>query len=272
MPNEKDWVGVALNIFCVIICLFILAPVFVVILNSFNGAAYSVFPLEGVSLKWYAKLLTVKSFGHGAVNSIQAGLIAVVIAVIVGVPAAYALSRYPLPFKNAIHAFLLLPLAVPKIVLGLALFILFVQIGIYGTLFGLGLAHAFLVLPYVIVMVSAAIKGIARAQEEAAMDLGARPLTAFTKVIFPQISTAMLLSAALGFIVSFDQVEASLFLVRANKYTLPLEMMSYMEKYQDPVIAALSTVLVLCVLLVAILLFLFLRKKDVSFTRKLELK
>lgn len=271
MPKKRDGVGIALNIFCVIACIFILAPVVIVILNSFNGAAYSVFPLEGLSLKWYEKLFTITAFGRGALNSLKTGLIAVAIALLVGVPAAYVLSRYKLPFQSAIHTFLMLPLAVPKIVLGLALFILFVQLKIYGSLFSLGLAHSFLVLPYVLVMVSAAIKGIPKAQEEAAVDLGARPYTAFFRVVMPQISTAMLLGAALGFIVSFDQVEASLFLVRSDRYTLPLEMMSYMEKYQDPVIAALSTLLVVGVLLVAFIIFMLVRKKDISFAKDMKL-
>lgn len=270
--KQREWdpIGFFLNGFCVLAAIFILLPVVIVIINSFNAASYTVFPLEGLSLKWYEKLITMTKFISGAKNSIIVGLVAVTIALLTGVPASFVLARYKFKGKNLIHALLLLPLAMPKIVLGLSLFILFVEIKIYGTLFGLGLAHSLLVLPYVIVMVTTAIKGIPKAQEEAAMDLGARPATAFLKVLFPQISTAMLLSATLGFVVSFDQVEASIFLVRSKQYTLPLEMMVYMEKYQDPVMAALSTVLITAVVLFCGIMFLWTRNKNIPFIKNLR--
>jgi putative spermidine/putrescine transport system permease protein len=271
VKKQRDMIGVLLNLFFALVAIFILAPIIVVIVNSFNGVAYSVFPLQGVSLRWYEKLTTESGFISGALKSIQVSSWAVIIAMVVGVPAAYALSRFNFPFKNMIYSFLVLPLAVPKIVMGLALFVLFVKVKIYGTLFGLAIAHSFLALPFVIVMVSAAVKGIPRAQEEAAMDLGARPLKTFFQVIIPQIMVAMILSASLGFVFSFDQVEASIFLVRSGNYTLPLEMMVYMEKYQDPTIAALSTVMIMCVLLLAFIVYLSVRKKEMNIVGKTPL-
>ena len=261
MKNSKDYVSIVLGIFCVLVGIYILAPLVIVVINSFNAASYSVFPPAGFSLQWYQRLLETTQFVSGFKNSVIVATVAVAIGLLVGIPASYSLSRYSLPGRSLMHSMLVLPLAIPKIVLGLSLFIYFVQIGLYDSLIGLGLGHSLLVLPYIVVMATSAIKNISRQQEEAAMDLGAKPMVAFATVLLPQISTAMILAAALGFIVSFDQVEASLFLVRSDNYTLPLEMMNYMEKYQNPTIAALSTVLMLLVLSVLAILILSLRKK-----------
>ena len=231
------------------------------VINSFNAAPYSVFPPEGFSTQWYVKMAEYEKFWQGAKNSIITGLLAVGIGLAIGIPASYALARSKIRGKNLIKAFIMLPLALPKIVLGLAMYLYFVQLDLYNTLTGLSLCHTLLVLPYIIVMVTNAVKNIDRQQEEAAMDLGAKPFTAVLRILMPQIAVAVILAAALGFIVSFDQVEASLLLVRSTSYTLPIEMMIYMEKYQDPTIAALSTVLLVSVLSILGVLILTLRKK-----------
>lgn len=261
MKKGKDWVNIILSVICVLAIIFILAPLVIVVVNSFNAAPYSVFPPTGFSTQWFAKLATLPRFISGAKNSITAALMAVGISLLIGIPASYALARYRLKFKNVIQSFILLPMSMPKIVLGLSLFINFVGLGLYNTLFGLSIAHSLLVLPYIVLMVTAAIKNISRQQEEAAMDLGARPAVAFVRVLAPQIMVAVVMASALGFIVSFDQVEASIFLLRSTNYTLPIEMMIYMEKYQDPTIAALSTVLIVAVLSLLGVLAFVLRKR-----------
>ena len=94
--------------------------------------------------------------------------------------------------------------------------------------------------------------------QEAAMDLGAGPLYTFFRVILPQISVSMIISAVFAFIISFDQVETTIFLVRPGDNTLPIEMFLYLQKWQDPTIAALSAVLIgFAVILVLVLGLLF---------------
>ena len=261
MKKRIDWVNVALTVFCICVGIFIVAPLVIVVANSFNAAAYSVFPPTGFSLQWYEKLAGVKKFLSGAKNSIVVALMAVGLGLLIGVPASYALARYRMRGRNAIQSLIMLPMTIPKIVFGLSMFICFMDFGLYNKLYGLGLAHSMLVLPYVVLMVTAAIKNISRQQEEAAMDLGARPVRVFFLILAPQITVPVVMSCALGFIVSFDQVEASIFLLRSTNYTLPIEMMIYMEKYQDPTIAALSTVVMAIVLTAFGLLMLSLRKK-----------
>jgi putative spermidine/putrescine transport system permease protein len=93
------------------------------------------------------------------------------------------------------------------------------------------------------------------------MDLGAGPIRTFLKVTMPQISISMIISAVFAFVTSFDQVETTLFLVRAGDNTLPIEMFLYLQKWQDPTIAALSTVLIVFALLIVAGLSLAMRSR-----------
>jgi putative spermidine/putrescine transport system permease protein len=101
------------------------------------------------------------------------------------------------------------------------------------------------VLPFVVNIVAANLVGLDATLEEAAQDLGASRWTVVGRIVLPQIRSGLVVSALLAFLVSFDQVESSIFLTRGENNTLPIEMFLYMEKWQDPTIAALSALLIL---------------------------
>ena len=162
-----------------------------------------------------------------------------------GVPAALVLVRGRFPGRDALQAFLLSPIVMPKIVLGVGWFIFFARLGIQGGVLPLILAHTIVVLPFVINIVAANLVGLDPALEEAAQDLGASRWTVVWRIVLPQIRPGLVVSALLAFLVSFDQVESSIFLTRGENNTLPIEMFLYMEKWQDPTIAALSALLIL---------------------------
>ncbi len=171
--------------------------------------------------------------------------LATVGSLIIGTMAGYALVRYRLPMPNLIKAFMLSPIVMPKIVLGVALFMFFVRIGTLGGYSSLLLTHMLVVLPFVISLISAALFSFDWTLQEAAMDLGAGPLETFFRVILPEISVSVIVAGVFAFVTSFDQVETTLFLVRPGDNTLPIEMFLYLQKWQDPTIAALSSVLIL---------------------------
>lgn len=247
-----------LGLFTVLALLYVVAPLAIVILNSFSSVAYNVFPPEGYSLKWYQNLAAQEAFYGAALRSVVLALIATTISLIVGTMASYALVRYRIPGSDLIKAFLLSPIVIPKIVLGVALFMFFVKLGTIGNFSSLVLTHALVTLPFVIALVSASLLGFDWTLQEAAMDLGAGPLYTFFRVILPQISVSMIISAVFAFIISFDQVETTIFLVRPGDNTLPIEMFLYLQKWQDPTIAALSAVLIgFAVILVLVLGLLF---------------
>jgi putative spermidine/putrescine transport system permease protein len=255
---------ILLGVFSVLAMLYVVAPLAVVVLNSFSPVAYNVFPPEGFSLRWYQNLFAQPEFGAAAVRSVVLATISTALALVLGTMAAFALVRYRPRGGELIKSFLLSPLVLPKIVLGVALFMFFVRIGMLNTYSSLVLTHTLVVLPYVVSMVSAALLGFDWSQLEAALDLGARPLRGAVRIVLPQISTSLVIAALFAWITSFDQVESTVFLVRPGSNTLPIEMFLYLQKWQDPTIAALSSLLILLAILIVLALDGLMRRRSLS--------
>ena len=251
-PKAPPFRYILLGLFTAAASIFIAAPLLIVVLNSFSSVAYNVFPPEGLSTRWYQNLFSQDVFYAATVRSVVLAVLATAIALVIGTMAAYALVRFRLPGSGLIKAFLLSPIVLPKIVLGVALFMFFVRVGLLDNYSSLLLTHVLVVLPFVIALVTAALTNFDWTQQEAAMDLGAGPLRSFLRVVLPQISLSVVIAAVFAFITSFDQVETTIFMVRTGSNTLPVEMFLYLQKWQDPTIAALSTMLILfAVVLVA---------------------
>jgi len=235
---------VMLGIFTFAMCLFIVAPLAVVVVNSFNEVAYNVFPPSGFSTKWYVNLFAQDVFYSAAVRSILLATLSTAVALVIGTMSAYALVRYRLPASDFVKAFLLSPIVLPKIVLGVALFMFFVRIRMLDNYSSLLITHILVILPFVIALVSAALANFDWTLQEAAMDLGAGPIRTFIRVVLPQISVSVGIAGIFAFVTSFDQVETTIFMVKTGSNTLPVEMFNYLQKWQDPTIAALSTLLI----------------------------
>lgn len=244
MERSHRWIDWSLYVAAITVCLFLLAPLAIVVLNSFNSVAYSVFPPPGLSLKWYQHLGTQPQFFRAFWNSVISASGATLIALVGGTLAALAVQRHQFPGRELVRSFFMAPVVVPKIVLGVAYLILLLKLKLFGGLTGLILGHSVIVMPFVFSIITATLANVNRQQEEAASDLGARPLRVFITVTLPQMKMGLILSGAISFIFSFDQVETSIFILRPNSYTLPIEMFIYMEKWQDPTIAVISTGLV----------------------------
>ena len=242
LPHARH---VALATFCIAGALFIISPLAIVVLNSFSSTPYNVFPPEGYSLRWYANLAQQGAFAGAAVQSVILATLAATIALAIGTLAAYALVKYALRGRDLIKAFFLAPIVLPNIVLGVALFIFFVRTGAAYTYPALLLTHVLVVTPFVVAIAAAGFANFDWSTEEAAMDLGSGPVQTFFRVVLPQVRAGVVTSGLFAWIISFDQVETTLFLVRPGDTTLPIEMFLYLQKWQDPTIAALSTILIL---------------------------
>lgn len=251
-----------LGIFAVLGVFYVIAPLAIVVLNSFSSVAYNVFPPEGYSLRWYENLAAQRPFYIAAGRSLVLALVATAIAMVVGTMAAYSIVRYRPRMADFIKAFLLSPIVLPNIVLGVAVFMFFIRIGMFGSYSSLVVTHIVVILPFIVAVLTAALANYDWTLQEAAMDLGAGPVRTFVKVTMPQISVSMIISAVFAFVTSFDQVETTLFLVRAGNNTLPIEMFLYLQKWQDPTIAALSTVLIVFALLIVAALSLIMHNKN----------
>jgi len=264
-PAGTPWRYIALGCFTVAASLFIIAPLAIVVLNSFNNVAYTVFPPQEFSTRWYANLFQQDIFYAAAWRSIVLATLSTAIALVIGVMAAYALVRYRLPAPNLIKAFLLSPIVLPKIVLGVALFMFFVRVRLIDNYSSLLVTHVLVILPFVIALVSASLANFDWTLQEAAMDLGAGPVRTFFRVSLPQISLSVAIAGVLAFITSFDQVETTIFMVRTGSNTLPVEVFLYLQKWQDPTIAALSTLLILFAIAPLLLISVMVRGRKLPF-------
>jgi len=179
----------------------------------------------------------------GARLSLEIAAVTACLALLIGPPAAFVLTRH-LRLADGWRTFLTAPIVIPQIVFGLAMFIFFLGLGLYGTMLSIVLTHLVVTLPFAVIVMGAAFLDL-EPLEEAAMDLGARVPQVVWHVIVPQIRLPRLAAGAFAFIISFDQLETTLFLVRPGVMTLPVRMFLYLETFQDPTMAALSTLLIL---------------------------
>ncbi|QFT32854.1 Inner membrane ABC transporter permease protein YdcV [Labrenzia sp. THAF82] len=222
---------------------FLIGPFLIVILAGASAGEALSFPPQGLSLKWYAKVFTVESFRASFALSMFLAIFGTLAALLIGIPAAYALNRYDLPGAETIRTIVAAPIIVPGIIVGLALlryFVVPLDVTITMALFA---THTALVLPYAVRVVSSSLNNLRADMEEAAVILGCTRLQAFTKVVLPNIRGGILAAFILGFVTSFNEVPASLFLSGPGVRTLPIDMLSYMEITFDPSVAALSALL-----------------------------
>jgi len=234
--------------------LFALLPIAIVVVDSFNSSSFGQWPPPGFSTRWYSNLFDNGGFGGPAVRSVELAVAATAASLAVGTLAALALARYRLHVRRPLQGFLAAPLIVPKVAIGFAAFILFLKLGWYGSFGSLLLTHTLITLPFVVTLATAGLARIDRTVEEAATDLGATPLQVLWRATLPQMRGALAAAAAFSLIISFDELDASIFVVGQRSNTLPTAMYIYMQKYQDPTLAALSTVLIAASLVGATLL------------------
>ncbi len=233
--------------------LYILVPLIFVTWLSFFRQEIPSFPPEGYSLRWYEAIATNDRFVSGFLLSLQLGVIATSLGLTVGVPAALCLSRYRFKGREALNSLLLLPLMVPGVVLGMALYVSHVEaeiatgLPILGSLGGLLTGHVLVVIPWTVRLVLASLAGFDRALEEAAQNLGADRWTTFRRITLPSILPGIVAAAMFGFVSSFGNLEMSLFLVGPGRTTLPIAILQYLEWKIDPTIAAVSVVQILLI-------------------------
>ncbi len=227
---------------------YMLLPLVFVIWLSFFRQEIPSFPPEGYSLRWFAAIPGNDRFVDGFVLSLEVAVSATAIGLLLGVPAAFCVSRYRFFARDTLANVFLLPLIVPGIVLGIALYVFQVQAEIatewpiLGSLGGLIAGHVLIVVPWVVRLVMASLANADRAIEEAAQSLGANRLTTFRRVTIPTILPGVVAASLFGFVSSFGNLELSLFLVGPGRTTLPIAILQYLEWKIDPTIAAVSVV------------------------------
>jgi putative spermidine/putrescine transport system permease protein len=223
---------------------FVLAPIMLVILISFSADNFLRFPPEHWGIRWYRTLLQNATFLSAFRTSAILAATVTMFDLAVGIPAAYAIARMRFRGRDALFAFLTAPLLLPSVVLGLSILLAFAPLKLVATYPGLTLAHMAITLPFVVRIIATALSTLPPDVEDAAATLGAPPRQVFRRVTLPLMIPGVLGASALAFILSFDEVVISLFIVGPRLSTLPVEIFRYVEGRTDPMVAALCSVLI----------------------------
>ena len=232
---------------------YILLPLIFVVWLAFFRQEIPSFPPEGYSLRWFAAILDQRKFVDGFTMSLQVAVLAMAIGLALGVPAALCLARYDFRLRGPLANLLLMPVIVPGVVLGTAMYVFHVEvengldIDVIGTFYALVIGHVVIVIPWVVRLVTASLAGLDRAAEEAAQNLGANPWVTFWRITLPAIRPGIVAGALFGFVTSFGNLEMSLFLVGPGRTTLPIVILQYLEWKIDPTIAAVSVLQILLI-------------------------
>jgi putative spermidine/putrescine transport system permease protein len=262
--GRNSW---ALTLTVIPLFVFLLAPVVLVFPLSFSNDQYIVFPPQNWGTRYYEALFAngplIAAFG----TSLAVGLVVTVLSLAIALPAAYALVRLDFAGRDALMGLFTAPLLLPTIVLGLAILLVFVRVDLLATYQGLVLGHMVLTLPYALRILATSLSTLPGSVEDAAATLGAPPFTVFRRVTLPLVRPGLMAAGALCFLVSFDEVVISLFIVGPRLSTFPVEMYRYVESRNDPLIAAASVILIL-----ATLVFVVVVERSIGVTRALGAK
>jgi putative spermidine/putrescine transport system permease protein len=241
-------------IFHALFIAFILAPIVIVCVVAFTPEGYLSLPTNALSLRWFRAIADYPEFVRAFRDSLWLAALSSTIAVLFAVPAALAVARYRFSGREAMLGFFMSPLLIPHVVLGIAFLRFFTTIGIGGTFVGLVLSHIVIVMPFALRLVLAACTGMDRAVEQAAISLGAGPVTVFRRVTLPLILPGVVSGWVLAFITSFDEVTMTVFIASPSTITLPVRMFLYIQDNIDPLVTSVSAALIFLTVMVMVIL------------------
>jgi spermidine/putrescine transport system permease protein len=259
------WGRSALSVYGFAFLAFIYLPIFLVVAYSFNSNPINMMIWEGFTLDWYRAIfgfptkadelsLYVESstkLYSALSNSLLVACITTLVSTILGTSLAIAVSRFRFRLKSFYRGLMFMPMIMPDIILGIALLIFFVSIGVNLGLTSIIIGHCTFLASYVFIIVSARMADLDESLHEASADLGASGLTTFSRVTLPIISPGVLGGAMLAFIISMDDLVITYFISGTDSTTLPVHIYSMLRRGIKPEINAIATMMLLCSVIVA---------------------
>lgn len=242
---------------------FLLAPLAVLVVSSFNSTASLAFPPQGFSLRWYSQVLSSQDWLVSFQLSGLLVLLVVITTLLIATPAGYALTRAKFRGRSVITGLALAPLLVPEIIIALGLLYYLQGLHLINTVAGLWLAHSLIALPYALraIMVSAA--GLDPALERAAASLGANRVRTFWTVTLPLMRPGIVAGAVFAAVTSLGEIAITALISGANTVTVPVRIFSAVQFQLDPSVAAVSTLLMAASVIVLLVLDRFAGVSDV---------
>lgn len=232
---------------------FLAVPAFIMVPLSFTESTVLDWPPRGFSTHWYQAYLDSPAWISATWRSFQVAGLTAVLSMLIGTPAAFGLMRGLKRGNALVLGFLLSPLIVPRIIISVGLFYLFSRLALVGTTTGLVLGHTILAIPYVVVSVMAVLKNYDQRYDNAAWSLGANRVRCFWHITLPLLRGGLLAAFLFAFVTSFDELTVSLFISGGMDSTLPKQMWDSATLQVNPVLAAVSTLLLLLIAIVLML-------------------
>ncbi len=242
--KQAKWIDAIVWTVGIAVYLFLILPVFVIAFSAFSPNEYPEFPPKEFSFKWFYAVFDNPQWMDSLWMSVVLLLIVTPLTVILGTMASYALARLQFKGRGLIQSFILSPLMIPQVVLGIALLYVLTIMGINGTLIALVIGHMIVCFPYVVRTVSVSVSNLDPSLERASMNLGASPLQTFRKVTVPLIKPGIIAGAVFSAVTSFGEISISLFVSSPSTITVPVRTFNYIEQTFDPSINAISVIFI----------------------------
>ena len=234
----------SLNVYVAIAAVTLMAPIVIITILAFGSQGYMKFPPEAYSLRWFETFFGDPRWRSALWSSTVIALIACVVSTLLGFFAAYAFVRSDVRGKKLLLSFMLLPLIVPHVITAIAMYFMSGPFKLVGNVFWIGICHACIALPIVLLILLAALQNVDINLERAALSLGSSRFGVFTKVVVPLALPGIISAALFAFLASFDELVISLFLAGVKSETLPVRIWNSLHLQVEPVIAAVSAFLI----------------------------
>lgn len=236
--TTRDWIYRG---FAFLVYLFLFAPILVVVMTSFNPTGRATIPTD-FTLDWYSELLNDSQLMSALGTSLLVALVASVLSALLGLSAAYGLSRFRHPGKGVAQGMFYLPMLVPAVVAGVSMLMWYRNINIELGWASIIITHVVVTLPFTMTIILTSFAGFDMRLEEAAMDLGATPWRTFRAITLPIVMPGVLGGALMAFTLSFDEFVVTLFTSGGGVQTLPIVVYNRIRYMLSPEINAIATV------------------------------
>lgn len=257
-----SWISI---IYTIIVFLFLYAPIFVVIIYSFNMSKTNAV-WTGFTLDWYKKLFDDSNVIIAFKNSLIIAVVSTIISSVIGTMGAVGLYKYKFKGKGIIDTLLNVVIVIPEIIMGISLLIYFAGLNVPFGITTLVLSHATFCIPFVLIVVKSRLSGFDSYIEDAAMDLGANRFKVFSTIIFPLILPGIISGAMLAFALSFDDIIINFFVSGSENTTLPIKIFSMLKFGLSPEINALCAIMLIFIFIVLII------SQGIRFNRQVKIK
>jgi putative spermidine/putrescine transport system permease protein len=233
--------SIAVNGLAGAVLVFLLFPVLVVLLISFSSVDFLSFPPPSLSLRWYRTIFSNWEWIDAFLNTLQVGALTALLSTLLGVPAAFALSRHLKRGQSLVNALALAALVTPPIIKAISIYLYYVPLGLLNTVPGLAFAHTVSGIPFVVINVVAGLRGYDRDLERAATIHGASPLRAVLGITLPLIAPSIIVGAVFAFMQSAQELLIAMFVLGTLEKPLAVKLWEGVRVAIDPSLAAATT-------------------------------